>query len=70
MIAVFKKIAAVSQGLLHAPEQREESFAKSVKLLQKNIKSQATVFIISDFLNFDEELKKPWPGCQRKRRSI
>ncbi len=68
MIAVFKKIAAVSQGILHAPEPREESFAKSVKLLQKNIKSQATVFIISDFLNFDEELKKAVAGLSKKTK--
>lgn len=68
MIAIFKKIAQVSQDILHKKPRSEENFAKSIKLLQQNLKSQATIFIISDFNQFNDELKKTIAGIVKKSK--
>lgn len=70
MIAVFKKIAAVSEEILHRRRhQEEESFAKTVKLLQQNVRNQAAVFVISDFNRLDDELKKSLAGLAKKTKT-
>lgn len=67
MIAIFKKIAAVSENILRRQnDENEESFAKSIKLLEHNIKSRATVFVISDFNRLDEDMKKAVAGMAKK----
>lgn len=69
LIAIFKKIAAVSQDVLRKmDEPLTDGFAKTVKLLQQNIKTQATVFVVSDFNHFDDALKKAIAGMARRTK--
>lgn len=69
LIAVLKKIAAVSQEILRKTgEPRNDGFAKAVRLLQQNVKSQATVFVVSDFNCFDDALKKAIAGMARRTK--
>ena len=69
LIAIFKKIAAVSQDVLRkTDEPLTDGFAKTVKLLQQNIKTQATVFAVSDFNHFDDALKKAIAGMARRTK--
>lgn len=69
LIAIFKKIAAVSQDVLRkTDEPLTGDFAKTVKLLQQNIKTQATVFVVSDFNYFDDTLKKAIAGMARRTK--
>lgn len=69
LIAIFKKIAAVSQDVLRkTDEPLTDGFAKTVKLLQQNIKTQATVFVVSDFNHFDDALKKAIAGMARRTK--
>ena len=69
LIAIFKKIAAVSQEILRKTnEPQNDGFAKTVKLVQQNIKSQVTVFVISDFNYFDDALKKAIAGMARRTK--
>lgn len=69
LIAIFKKIAQVTQEILRKKDEvPNDDFAKSIMLLQKTIKSQATVFVISDFIHFDDSLKKAIAGMARKTK--
>lgn len=69
LVAIFKKIAAVSQEILRKTnEPQNDGFAKTVKLVQQSIKSQATVFVISDFNHFDDALKKAIAGMARRTK--
>ena len=65
MIAIFKKIASVSNKILNIKYDEKTEFAKSIKLLQQNIKTRASVFIISDFNYFDDNLKKTIAGLAK-----
>ena len=59
LIAIFKKTASVSQEILHNQNKGEDiGLSKSIRLLQQNIKSQAAIFVISDFNHLDEAAKK------------
>lgn len=70
MIAIFKKIAEVSEEILRRrPAEPEEGFAKTIKLLQQNVKSQAAVFVISDFNRLDDDLKKSLAGLAKKTKT-
>lgn len=48
MMAILKKISLVSQNALSS-DSNHENLAKPLKLLEQRIKSQATVFVLSDF---------------------
>lgn len=67
MMVIFKKIAAVSQDVL-ANGADEMNLARAAEILQQNIKSQAIVFVVSDFNEFGDGLKKSLAALARKSR--
>ena len=68
MLAIFKKISKISQEILYNKTENFDSFTKSVMLTDKSIKSHATVFIVSDFLDWDETLKKAIAALAKKAK--
>lgn len=51
LMAVLKKISAVSEAVLRQRPVSAANYAKSLKLLEQNVKSRASVFVLSDFNN-------------------
>lgn len=69
VMAIFKKISLVSQEILRRVGNEDSgNFAKAIKILQQDIKSRATVFIISDFHQFEDDLKKAIVGLAKKSK--
>jgi len=68
MMAVFKKIASLSQAALQRLEVEEGGVARSFKLLEKNVRHQADVFVISDFTAFDEDMFSRLAALAHKSR--
>lgn len=66
MMVMLKKISETTRKILRGTAEKN-SFAKALQLLQQNIKSQASVFVISDFSAFDDEVKKCWRLCPARR---
>ncbi len=67
MMVMLKKISETTRKILRGTAEKN-SFAKALQLLQQNIKSQASVFVISDFSAFDDEVKKMLAALSRKAR--
>lgn len=65
LIAIFKKIALLSQKILQRQEQKS-SFAENLRILQQSIKNRASVFIISDYNFMTEDLQKVIAGIAKK----
>ncbi len=53
--AVFNKISEISQAVLSDNQNIEQERIKSLKLLQSNVKNQASVFVISSFAYLSNE---------------
>ena len=68
LLAIFKKIAEISQNSLRQQNEETLPAAKAVQLLQKSLKSYATVFIISDFINMDDAQKRAMAALARRAR--
>lgn len=68
MMVLLKKISEVSREILHGLPAETKSFDKAVQLLQQNIKSQAVVFVVSDFNDFDDNMKKSLAALGKKAR--
>lgn len=68
LIAMLKKIAATSKKIIENKVVEKESLAKAITLLSNRLKNQATVFVISDFVHFDEIQKKALAQLARKSR--
>lgn len=66
VIAILKKISELSQQMLKTDIIENADFGKAVQLLQKNIKSNAIVFAISDFNDFSDALKKNLAALSKK----
>ncbi len=49
LMAILKKIATVSEVVLNMSLTDEINYAKSLKMLEQNVKSRASVFVLSDF---------------------
>ena len=58
IVAVFKKIAELSKAVLNIKGNGEDGLVKALKLLKKNVKGRAAVFVVSDFSRFDDDVKK------------
>lgn len=58
VVAIFKKIAELSKVVLNVKENDEDGLAKALKLLKKNVKGQAAIFVVSDFSRFGDDVKK------------
>lgn len=67
MMVILKKIASVSRDVLHKGADGM-NLARAVELLQQNIKRQAIVFVVSDFNEFGDDLKKSLAALARKSR--
>lgn len=68
MMVLLKKISEISQKILHPQLAQDKSFENAVQLLQQSIKSQAVVFVISDFNDFDDKMKKSLAALSKKAR--
>lgn len=66
MLAVLKKISQISENVLK--NQATGSLLKPLQILQKSVKSQAVVFVISDFNEFDEAAKKAFAALAKKTK--
>lgn len=66
VIAILKKVADVSREVLQKKNDLSADLAKPVQLLQKSIKSNAIVFVISDFNDHSENLQKNLAALGRK----
>lgn len=58
LIAIFKAISETSKAVLSFSENQTADIKNPLRVLQFGIKSQAMVFIISDFKNISEETQK------------
>lgn len=67
MMVILKKIASVSRDILHKGAD-EMNLARAVEFLQQNIKRQAIVFVVSDFNEFGDDLKKSLAALAHKSR--
>lgn len=68
LLAVLKKLAAVSEAVLARPAAEPGALAKSLKLLEKNAKNKATVFLLSDFNGADEAVRKQLAALAKRSR--
>lgn len=68
LLAILKKISDITKNITEEPKQAalSRSFEINLKKVQKNIKSKAAVFLISDFYNFDDKVKKSLVALSRK----
>lgn len=59
MMAILKKISQISEKMLNIYKYPQtDTLVKPLQMLQKTIRSNSTVFVISDFNEFDDNLKK------------
>lgn len=58
ILAIFKKISQISEKILLDNQCNIESYKKSLVLLRNVIKSQEEVLLVSDFVNFSEDIQK------------
>lgn len=66
MLAILKKTAEISESVLK--KQIIGSLSKPMQILQKTVKSQAVVFVVSDFNEFDEAAKKAFAALAKKTK--
>ncbi|MDR1694539.1 MAG: DUF58 domain-containing protein [Lactobacillaceae bacterium] len=69
LLAVLKKMSEIGKSAaLDKKMSKEDSggFEKSLRMLQKNIKSRAEIFLISDFYMFDDKVKKSLAALSKK----
>lgn len=66
MLAILKKTAELTEKVLQ--KQVVGNLAKPLQLLQKTVKSQAVVFVVSDFNEFDESAKKAFATLAKKTK--
>lgn len=69
MMAILKKISQISEKMLNIYKHPQtETLVRPLQMLQKTIRSQSTVFVISDFNEFDDNLKKSLAIMGKKSR--
>lgn len=66
MLAILKKISETSLQILKTP--KNGGLAKPLQILQKMVKSQAVVFVVSDFNEFDETAKKAFAALSKRSK--
>lgn len=65
---MLKKVAETTQRILEPQKNAGGDLSKAVKLLNNRLKNRATVFVVSDFNQFDDMLKKSLSALCRKNR--
>lgn len=68
MMIMLKKISEATKQILHEKQEVSPVLQKSVQLLQQSIKSQAAVFIVSDFTDFSDDMQKSLAALAKKAR--
>lgn len=68
MMVVLKKISELSKKILKRNTVLLSTKEKAVQLLQSNIKSQAVVFVVSDFSDFTESFRRSLAILAKKAR--
>lgn len=69
IIAIFKKISEITKNIVTNQIEIETNiWEKNINIFQKQIKSHASVFFISDFYNFNEQMKKNMANLAKKGR--
>ena len=58
MMAILKKLSDVSRDILKLKQPKPEVLNKTLQALKKNLKSQAVLFFIGDFMAFGETIRK------------
>lgn len=67
VLAILKKISAMTQDILQKKSGKTEgNLAKSLQYLQKNIKNNAIVFVVSDFNDDGESVRKSLATLSQK----
>lgn len=67
MMAILQKISALSQSALTATDNLD-NLAKPLKMLERRIKSQATVFVLSDFNQLGDAEQLQLAALSKKTR--
>ena len=68
MMILLKKISDITKKILHQEIDTAQGLQKSVQLLQQSIKSQAAVFVVSDFTDFNDDVQKSLAALSKKAR--
>ena len=68
MMIMLKKISEATKRILREKQEVSPDLQKSVQLLQQSIKSQAAVFIVSDFTDFSDDMQKSLAALAKKAR--
>lgn len=68
MMVILKKISTISKKILRRKNHQLTSKEKAIQLLQSSIKSQAVVFVISDFADFSESMRRALAILAKKAR--
>lgn len=68
LTAMLKKVAETTRRILEPQKNAGGDLSKAVKLLNNRLKNRATVFVVSDFNQFDDMLKKSLSALCRKNR--
>lgn len=66
LMAILKSLADSGKAVLENPTLNDLSLAKSLKLLEQNVKNKATVFMLSDFTFFDDNERKHLVALSKK----
>ena len=68
LLAILKKMAVMGKKVLDNPQNASGAVSKSLKLLEQNIKNQATLFILSDFNKTDDVVRRQLAALAKKSR--
>ncbi len=68
MMVMLKKMSGITQKILHDKPKQVENMQKPLQLLQQHIKSQAVVFVISDFTDLTDGVKRSLATLSRKAK--
>ena len=68
LMAVLKKIAESSKAVLEDKNNLQPHYVRSFQQLERTVKNQATVFILSDFNGFDDAWQRQLASLAKKTR--
>lgn len=68
LLAILKKIAMISERILKNPHQNLQDRAKSLKILEQNVRNKAAVFMVSDFGGMEDNIKKQLAALARRSK--
>lgn len=66
ILAILKKISTVTQRLLKPASVQNENLNKALKMMENYLKNRATVFVVSDFNDFNHDIQKSLAQLSRR----